>query len=217
MGTTEEQLVDLMNAIEAARIRLEKLEADTSVDDSLTAALFHHYHALVNQFISLADAPLRTDFANLRPRLEQSGARYTEMIGTFFLKLYERRLQLHRPLDSFQQLKRLIAKVLFRQLLDYLKLEKRRRTIEREVLAPMVLQREQYWNQRYTIPFQDMILEVEEWSTDLNQTQRMMAETIQMRYFAGCEWQEIQKILGITQYRMREIQDAIRERFQVKE
>lgn len=222
--TDEDRIIELM--AEQNRLRLEisalhqKLEAASFLKKTRLAekldTLQELHQPVVAELVELMDGPLRAAFAGARRRIEQAGCQYTEMVHDFFVKLWDRKVRVNTPLSSFHDIKRLVATVLFNQVRDFLRVDARRREIQRDVIAPMVTQRQAYWNERYTVEFRDAMLEVDTWLTSSDPDRRLIAEICNLRYVVGENWDEIARLLGISDEKLTALRHKTHKHFQQK-
>jgi len=112
---------------EMQRTALSKLRhgGEIAMLKAQTQSLKDSHADVVRQLIGLLDGPLRSAFAGNRRKLEQAGVQYTAMVHDFFLKLMERRVKTKNPLDTFSDLRLLVAKVFRRQMITICKTDSR--------------------------------------------------------------------------------------------
>lgn len=224
--TDEDRIIELMT--EQNRLRaeidqqIEPAETPTSRQAAMlvshNAQLREQHQAIVGQLVELLDSPLRAAFAGSRPRMEQAGVQYTEMVHDFFVKLWERKVKLKAddPIRSFDDIRKLVSTVLFNQVRDFIRVETGRREIEREGLAPLVAKRQKYWNDRYSIEFRDMMIELDGWLNGDNDERRMIAEMVSLRYIVGEKWGEIARLLSVNDERLNKLRIKAGQQFQVR-
>ncbi|MDA1166405.1 MAG: hypothetical protein O3B13_25195 [Planctomycetota bacterium] len=218
----EDRIIELMTEQNGLRSRISRLDGELKDASFLKKtrlagkreSLQAQHQAVVAELVELMDGPLRAAFAGARRRIEQAGCQYTEMVHDFFVKLWERKVRVDRPLDGFHDIKRLVATVLFNQVRDFLKVATRRREIERDVIAQLVKKRQTYWNERYRVEFHDAILELDGWLTGNDGERRQIAEMINLRYVVGENWGEIAHVIGISDEKLTALRHKAREYFQ---
>lgn len=212
--TDEDRIIELMN--EQGRLNSEiahladqpSRKAHQQVEE-----LRREHSEVVRELIELVDGPLRAAFAGSRRQMENAGVQYTEMVHDFFAKLLERKVRVGDPIRSFDDIRKLVATVLRNQVRDYLRVEGRRREILEDSVAPLVRQRQQYWDERYQVDFRDAMLELATWETSSDKELRLAAEALTLRYIVGERWAEIATQLGISDERLNQLRTKAGKQF----
>lgn len=212
--TDEDRIIELMNEQGRLRDEMVRIQEEPSRKPTHQMLELQDRHAtVVRELIDLVDGPLRAAFSGSRRRMENAGVQYTEMVHDFFAKLLERKVGVCDPVSSFDDVRKLVATVLFNQVRDCLRVEDRRRTILQDSVAPLVRQRQEYWNNRYQVEFRDAMLELETWEAGSDGELQLAAEALTLRYIVGERWGEIARQLGISDERLNRLRIKAGKRF----
>lgn len=122
---------------------------------------------------------------------------FTAMVSEFFVKVLQKRPDAFWKAQTAHDLRTWASVVIANQMRTYLKRKQRGQQILAEI-APLVAQRQSYFEDRYAMTFEDFLNLLATKEADGDSSQQLAARAWRHRYVDGMKWGDIAQDLGIS-------------------
>jgi len=138
-------------------------------------------------------------------RREQDGqCRYTEMVNDFFVKVLDKKPDAIWKAQTAKDLRTWASVVIANQMRDFLRRKQRGQQILAEI-APLVEQKQRYFEDRYRTTFEEFLDQLARWEAGADSQERLLARVLRHRYVDGMTWGNIAADLAISDERLNQI------------
>lgn len=198
-----------------------------SADEARLINLLDRFHTVEDddtrdfierQIIELVDHYFRQALRPVMTRVFGAGVarsdcdtsvRYTTMVHDFFVKVLEKRPDAFWKARTARDLRTWASVVMRNQMLDYLS-RRRRGTHILQEMAPLIEQRQQHFEERFQLDFEETLNTLNAWELSEDRDRRLFALVLRHRYVDGMPYDQIADQIGYDRgelkplYRLRD-------------
>lgn len=229
--TDEDRLIELLQKhrdLSENMLRLE--EATASEDVARREALRRDLKLTGEAIFELVDKYFRRELLPILTSVFGTGVvgakldedkrgdqslRYSEWMQNFFVKILDKRPDAFWKAQTAKNLRVWSSVVIANMMRDYLKRKKRGQAILAE-LAPLIAEKQKYFEDRYETTFEDFLNLLAQWDASDDEKLRLMAAALRLRYVDGFTWQQIALDLGISDEQLTKIREQASRELKIK-
>ncbi len=229
--TDEDHLIELLQKHCDLSEKMQRLEEATTPEDvarreaqrrdlkPIGDAIFE----LVDKYFRRELLPILTSVFGIgvvgkqlpEQRRGDQSLRYTEWMQNFFVKMLDKRPDAFWKAQTAKNLRVWSSVVIANMMRDYLKRKRRGQKLLAE-LAPLIAEKQKYFEDRYETTFEDFLNLLAQWDVSDDEKRRLMAAALRLRYVDGLTWQQIALDLGISDEQLTKIREQASRELKIK-
>lgn len=229
--TDEDRLIELLQQHCDLSQEMQRLkEATVPADITRREALRRELKPIAEAIFELVDKYFRRELLPILTSVFGTGVvgkqlpeqrrgdqslRYTEWMQNFFVKMLDKRPDAFWKAQTAKNLRVWSSVVIANMMRDYLKRKRRGQKLLAE-LAPLIAEKQKYFEDRYETTFEDFLNLLAQWDASDDEKRRLMAAALRLRYVDGLTWQQIALDLGISDEQLTKIREQASRELKIK-
>lgn len=229
--TDEDRLIELLQQHCDLSDEMQRLkEANVPADTTRREALRRELKPIAEAIFELVDKYFRRELLPILTNVFGTGVvgkqlpeqrrgdqslRYTEWMQNFFVKMLDKRPDAFWKAQTAKNLRVWSSVVIANMMRDYLKRKRRGQKLLAE-LAPLIAEKQKYFEDRYETTFEDFLNLLAQWDASDDEKRRLMAAALRLRYVDGLTWQQIALDLGISDEQLTKIREQASRELKIK-
>lgn len=229
--TDEDRLIELLQQHCDLSQEMQRLkEAAVPADITRREALRRELKPIAEAIFELVDKYFRRELLPILTSVFGTGVvgkqlpeqrrgdqslRYTEWMQNFFVKMLDKRPDAFWKAQTAKNLRVWSSVVIANMMRDYLKRKSRGQKLLAE-LAPLIAEKQKYFEDRYETTFEDFLNLLAQWDASDDEKRRLMAAALRLRYVDGLTWQQIALDLGISDEQLTKIREQASRELKIK-
>ena len=229
--TDEDRLIELLQQHCDLSVEMQRLkEANVPADITRREALRRELKPIAEAIFELVDKYFRRELLPILTSVFGTGVvgkqlpeqrrgdqslRYTEWMQNFFVKMLDKRPDAFWKAQTAKNLRVWSSVVIANMMRDYLKRKRRGQKLLAE-LAPLIAEKQKYFEDRYETTFEDFLNLLAQWDASDDEKRRLMAAALRLRYVDGLTWQQIALDLGISDEQLTKIREQASRELKIK-